>query len=110
MSRMNGAENSVNLPNIPEELDDFVHKFSPQPVIKGRENALKFLRGEIADPITGQQLPIGYDVRLFAITDAVEERTIEFFMNGKRRTSFSPRGLIRWALSHYQPPMPKASA
>ena len=104
MSRMNATENEVNrvpFKYIPDELEDIIHKFSPEPVIKGRDKALAFLRGQLEDPISGQKLPVGYDIRLFAITDAVEKREIEFFLNGKR-ASFSPRGLVRWALSHCQ--------
>src|SRR5262245_32692155 len=95
MSRTHNDVCRPAFPNIPDELWDVVHKFSPEPVIKGREDALKFLRGEIPCPITGEKLSVGYDIRLWAITDALERREIEFFLNGKR-ASFSPRGLVRW--------------
>jgi hypothetical protein len=98
--------NRVSFPNVPDELEEIIHQFSVEPTIKGRDKALAFLRGEIEDPVSGLKTS-GYDIRLFAITDAVEKREIEFFKFGNA-VHFSPRGLLRWAYSRYQ--APKVSA
>ena len=102
MSRTNNEMNRVPFPAIPDELDDIVHKFSPEPTIKGREQALAFLRGEIADPISGEKLT-GIEVATFAITNAVEKRQIEFFRVGNF-VYFSCRGLTRWIFAKYSAP------
>jgi hypothetical protein len=112
MSRTNYQHemSTVPFPNIPDELEQTIHKFSPEPTIKGRTDALAFLHGELADPITGEKIAGYGGIKLFAITDAVEKREIEFFLFGKG-VNFSPRGLLRWAYGQYHAPQtPKASA